>query len=88
MHSNDGSSHLPHGGHGGGVEELVLLLLLLLLGHETKFGQAGQTGGTISDLSIYKSSSPGGILCLGIFDGFLCRLLYKTVSPAGAVYED
>ena len=52
LHSNAGSGHLAHGGHGGHGS---------CLGHAVAGGQAGQTGGTISDFKIYKSSVPGTI---------------------------
>jgi hypothetical protein len=48
-----GSGHLPHGGHGG--------TFLHFLHDTTGGGQAGHTGGTISDFKIYWSSSPDGI---------------------------
>ena len=49
MHSKAGSGHLAHGGQGGAW---------VLQSPQFKVGQAGQTGGTISDFNIYKSSSP------------------------------
>ena len=61
MHSNAGSGHRAHGGQGG-----HFLLSLLEELPQFTLGQAGQMGGTISDLRIYKSSCPFGILFLGI----------------------
>ena len=56
MHSKDGSGHLAHAGQGGQGS---------CLGQAADVGQAGQTGGTTSDFSIYKSSWPFGIWLLG-----------------------
>ena len=51
----EGSGHLAQGGHAGhGV----------CLGQAAESGHLGQTGGTISDLRIYMSSSPSAISCL------------------------
>ena len=52
MHSNDGSGHLAQAGQGGHFS---------CLGHADDTGHTGQTGGTISDFKMYKSSCPGGI---------------------------
>ncbi len=60
LHSNGGNSHLPHGLHGGH------LVASKLSEHLTTGVHLGHIGGTICDLSIYKSSSPGGIFERGI----------------------
>ena len=54
MHSNEGSGHLAHAGHAGQGS---------CLGQDEDEGHAGQTGGTIWDFNIYKSSSRCGGLC-------------------------
>ena len=60
MHSKAGSGHLAQGGQGEqGLD----------LGQVLESGHLGQTGGTISDFKIYKSSSPSAICDLGIPGG-------------------
>jgi len=52
LHVKAGSGQRAQGGHGGhGVSR----------GQLAFSGHLGQTGGTIFDFSMYKSSSPGGI---------------------------
>ena len=52
LHSKAGSGHLSQAGQGGHDS---------FLGQEADAGHAGHTGGTTSDLRIYKSCYPDGI---------------------------
>jgi hypothetical protein len=59
LHLNAASGHLAGAGHGGHG---------LSLGQTEALGHLGQTGGTILDFKIYKSSCPFGIRDLETLD--------------------